>query len=140
MLTICTAVLALTANHIRRGNAGVQATAERLKRLLEAKDKKQTILDMAAANEIDRALLQLLQQNIDGATAAGQEQAAHVMSKIRDACAKYVIVPDKSASEEARVKRALQEQQQHTQARQQQSQGPDAGGGGGTTPGGVILP
>jgi hypothetical protein len=51
----------------------------RLQKLLTSKDKKQCILDMAAANEIDLALIQLLQQNIDGATAAGREDVAGVL-------------------------------------------------------------
>ena len=56
--------------------AGVISATNRLQKLLTAKDKKQCILDMAAANEIDLALIQLLQQNIDGARAAGREDVA----------------------------------------------------------------
>lgn len=41
--------------------------------------------------EVDRALLDLLQQNIDAATAAGQAQAAEFMTKVRMAAMKFVI-------------------------------------------------
>ena len=53
-------------------NQGVASVIDRMKKLLMAKDKKQMILDMAAANEIDVALVSLLQQNIQTAEAAGQ--------------------------------------------------------------------
>ncbi len=42
-------------------------------------------------NEIDRPLLDLLQQNIDAATAAGQIQAAEFMGKVRAAAMKFLI-------------------------------------------------
>jgi hypothetical protein len=73
--------------------AGVLSATQRLQKLLTAKDKKQCILDMAAVNEIDLALIQLLQQNIDSASAAGQEDVAGFMTKVRDAASKYVIMP-----------------------------------------------
>ena len=41
--------------------------------------------------EVDRALMDLLQQNIDAATAAGQAQAAEFMTKIRTAAMKFVM-------------------------------------------------
>eukprot|EP00197_Chlamydomonas_leiostraca_P003004 CAMPEP_0202865636 /NCGR_PEP_ID=MMETSP1391-20130828/6269_1 /ASSEMBLY_ACC=CAM_ASM_000867 /TAXON_ID=1034604 /ORGANISM="Chlamydomonas leiostraca, Strain SAG 11-49" /LENGTH=331 /DNA_ID=CAMNT_0049545499 /DNA_START=9 /DNA_END=1004 /DNA_ORIENTATION=- len=72
----------------------VQATAsaaDRMKKLLTAKDKKAMILDMAAANEIDQPLMDLLQQNIDAAKAAEQEDAAKFMEKVKTACGKYLI-------------------------------------------------
>lgn len=81
-------------------SAGVEHATARLKRLLTASDKKQTILDMAAANELDAALLQLLQQNIEGASRAGNADAAAFMSKVRDACAKWVITKDRSGADE----------------------------------------
>lgn len=102
---------------------GIVSATERLKRLLTAPDKKQCILDMAAANEIDVALISLLQQNIDGAEAAGQAQAAAFMTKVRDACSKYVITPARP-SEEDRAKRALQEQQQQQQQQRPQADAP----------------
>ncbi|KAL4441533.1 hypothetical protein ABPG77_002037 [Micractinium sp. CCAP 211/92] len=64
---------------------------ERLKKLLEAKDKKAMLLEMAAANEIDRPLIDLLDQNIEGATAAKQEQAAEFMRKVKQAALRYLV-------------------------------------------------
>lgn len=46
---------------------------------------------IAGNNEIDTALLDLLQQNIDGAKAAGQKEPAEFMEKIRDAARKFVM-------------------------------------------------
>lgn len=48
------------------------SATERLKSLLTAPDKRAAILEMASRNEIDAALISLLQQNIAGAKAAGQ--------------------------------------------------------------------
>jgi len=45
----------------------------------------------AGDGEIDRPLLDLLQQNIDAATAAGQAQAAEFMTKVRAAAMKFLI-------------------------------------------------
>ena len=46
---------------------------------------------IAGDGEVDIALLDLLQQNIDAATAAGQAQAAEFMTKVRVAAMKFVI-------------------------------------------------
>lgn len=46
---------------------------------------------MVAANEVDGPLLLLLEQNIVGAAAAGQDEAAAFMEKMRVALAKYAI-------------------------------------------------
>ncbi|KXZ41137.1 hypothetical protein GPECTOR_740g899 [Gonium pectorale] len=70
------------------------SAADRLKKLLTSKDKKETILvggEMAAANEIDQALVDLLQQNIDAAKAAEQTAAAEFMEKVKVAVAKYLV-------------------------------------------------
>lgn len=67
------------------------SAADRLKKLLTSRDKKQTILDMAAANEIDMGLVDLLTQNIEAAKAAEQEQAAEFMEKVRVAVSKYLV-------------------------------------------------
>lgn len=67
------------------------SAVERMKRLLSAPDKKQAISDMAAANEIDVPLLELLQQNADAARAAGQEEPAAFMEKVRTAAAKFLV-------------------------------------------------
>eukprot|EP00967_Tisochrysis_lutea_P003789 scaffold4494_cov18-Tisochrysis_lutea.AAC.4 len=57
----------------------MQKAAENLKKLLTSKDKKEMILEMASKNEIDPALMHLLQQNIDAAKDAEQmyECACH---------------------------------------------------------------
>ncbi len=46
---------------------------------------------MAAANEIDQALVDLLQQNIDAAKAANQTAPAEFMEKVKVAVAKYLV-------------------------------------------------
>lgn len=74
----------------------VTATASavaRMKKLLSSQDKKATILAMAADNEIDQALMDLLQQNIDAARMAGQEDAATFMEKVKTATAKFMVTP-----------------------------------------------
>jgi hypothetical protein len=45
----------------------------------------------AGENQIDQPLLDLLQQNIDAAHAAGQADPAMFMEKIRDAARKFLI-------------------------------------------------
>ena len=45
----------------------------------------------AGNNEIDRPLLELLQQNIDAARHAGQAEPAAFMEKVRDAARKFVL-------------------------------------------------
>ena len=45
----------------------------------------------AGNNEIDNGLLDLLQQNIDAANAAGQPEPAQFMEKVRDAAKKFVM-------------------------------------------------
>lgn len=45
----------------------------------------------AGNNEIDSGLLDLLQQNIDAAKAAGQTEPAQFMEKVRDAARKFVM-------------------------------------------------
>lgn len=45
----------------------------------------------AGNNEIDRTLLDLLEQNISAAKAAGQNEPAAFMEKIRDAAKKFVL-------------------------------------------------
>jgi MFS superfamily sulfate permease-like transporter len=64
---------------------------ERMKKLLTAKDKKAMILEMAEANEIDVALLDLLQQNIEAAKEAGQQEAVNFMEKVKQAAAKFLV-------------------------------------------------
>jgi hypothetical protein len=45
----------------------------------------------AQANEIDAALLDLLQQNIEAARTAGQEEPAKFMEKVRQAAMKFTV-------------------------------------------------
>lgn len=76
---------------VDKATAQVSAAPERMKKLLTAKDKKGTLLEMAGAGEIDQALIDLLQQNIDGARAAGQDDAAEFMTKVQQAAVRYLI-------------------------------------------------
>ncbi|KAI3427954.1 hypothetical protein D9Q98_006344 [Chlorella vulgaris] len=71
--------------------ASLAAPQERLKRLLEAKDKKAMLLEMAGNNEVDRAFIDLLDQNIEGATAAKNEPAADFMRKVKQAALRYLV-------------------------------------------------
>ena len=79
---------------LERERARLVAPADRLKKLLSAKDKKAEILDMASRNEIDPPLMALLQQNINMAKQADQSQAAEFMEKIRIACSRYSVKED----------------------------------------------
>lgn len=74
-------------------NATKQVTAapERLKKLIESKNKKETLLQMAGDNEIDQAFMDLLEQNIEGAQEAGRDDVVEFMTKIRQAAGKYLI-------------------------------------------------
>lgn len=45
----------------------------------------------AGNNEIDRSLIDLLDQNIEGATAAKNEQAAEFMRKVKQAALRYMV-------------------------------------------------
>eukprot|EP00879_Flechtneria_rotunda_P015368 GHRR01016066.1.p1 GENE.GHRR01016066.1~~GHRR01016066.1.p1 ORF type:complete len:190 (+),score=61.71 GHRR01016066.1:669-1238(+) len=67
------------------------SAVDRMKKLLSAKDKKAMILEMAEANEIDVALMDLLQQNIDAARMAAQEEPAQFMEKVKQAAAKFLV-------------------------------------------------
>eukprot|EP00892_Ulva_mutabilis_P008907 jgi/Ulvmu1/6389/UM003_0017.1 len=117
---------------------GVQSAKERLTKMLSSKDLKATILEMAGAGEIDVALLQLLQQNIDGAEASGQKDAAAFMGKVRDFAARYVIVPKRSeGSGDASVKAALKAEQAARSAKETGGGDGANGTGGGS---GLIMP
>jgi hypothetical protein len=76
---------------VDKAAAATAAPVERLKKLLAAKDKKAALLEMAAANEIDQGLMDLLAQNIEGATEAGQTEAAEFMTKVQQAVGRYMI-------------------------------------------------
>jgi len=76
---------------VDKATAAVAAAPERLKKLLASKDKKAILLEMAGAGEIDQALMDLMEQNIEGAEAAGQKEAAEFMTKVRQAAGRYLI-------------------------------------------------
>lgn len=76
---------------VDKATAAVAAAPERLKKLLASKDKKATLLEMAGEGEIDQALMDLLEQNINGAEAAGMTEAAEFMTKVRQAAGRYLI-------------------------------------------------
>ena len=63
----------------------------RLKKLLESQDKKETLREMAANGEIDQSLMDLLEQNIEGAKDAGRDDVVQFMTKIRQAAGKFMI-------------------------------------------------
>jgi hypothetical protein len=69
----------------------ITAAPVRLKKLMESKDKKETLLQMAGDGEIDQALMDLLEQNIEGAKEAGREDIVEFMTKVRQAAGKYLI-------------------------------------------------
>jgi len=72
--------------------AQLTAPADRLRKLLNAPDKKAMILEMAAENELDEPFMALLEQNIDGAREAGQKDASLFLEKLRNACRKFAKV------------------------------------------------
>ena len=63
---------------------------ERLKKLLEAPDKRAMILEMVDKDELDLNLMALLKTNINTARQGGAEDAALFMEKIYAAAAKFV--------------------------------------------------
>jgi len=76
---------------VDRAVRATSTAAERMRALLEAKDKRAAILALAEANQVDQALVDLLQSNADAAREAGQEAAAVFMEKVRAAVGKYLI-------------------------------------------------
>ena len=76
---------------IDRATQEVASAPDRLKKLLESPNKKDTLRDMAADGEIDAAFMDLLDQNIGGAEEAGREDVAEFMKKIKVACAKFAM-------------------------------------------------
>jgi hypothetical protein len=76
---------------VDNATTALAAAPARLKKLLESKDKKATLLEMAGDGEIDAALMDLIEQNIAGAKAAKQDQAAEFMTKVQQAAARYLI-------------------------------------------------
>eukprot|EP00963_Diacronema_lutheri_P010754 scaffold1148_cov335-Pavlova_lutheri.AAC.4 len=70
-------------------NAG--APAQRAKELLQAKDKKQKIQEMAATNQIDNDMLNILRQNAMLAREAGNDEIGTFIDKVIIACQKFLI-------------------------------------------------
>jgi len=77
--------------------SNMASAKDRMAKLLSAKDKKDMILTMAEAGEIDQPLMDLLNQNIQAARAAQQEDAAGFMEKVMRACGKYYVAAVKAA-------------------------------------------
>ena len=73
------------------GNFCFRATAEASWWAYREVLKHVVCLQNTGNNEIDRALLDLLQQNIDAAKQAGQAEPAVFMEKVRDAARKFVL-------------------------------------------------
>ena len=69
----------------------VSAAPERLKKLLESANKKETLRQMAAVGEIDQSFMDLLEQNIEGAKEAGRDDVVDFMTKVRQAAGKFMI-------------------------------------------------
>ncbi|GHP03116.1 hypothetical protein PPROV_000187100 [Pycnococcus provasolii] len=84
-------VLSASAERVDVDVATLAAPAERLRALLSSPDKKAHILTMMENNEIDKPLIDLLNQNVHAARAAGQDDAAAFMEKVGDALNKYLI-------------------------------------------------
>eukprot|EP01026_Neomeris_dumetosa_P006205 TRINITY_DN11974_c0_g1_i8.p1 TRINITY_DN11974_c0_g1~~TRINITY_DN11974_c0_g1_i8.p1 ORF type:complete len:277 (+),score=45.69 TRINITY_DN11974_c0_g1_i8:55-831(+) len=83
-------------------------TLDRLRKLLTAPDKQATILEMAERNEIDKALIELLNQNIESAKASGNDKAVQFMEKLRGLCVKHVLTSEKEEPQQlSNVKQVL---------------------------------
>ncbi|GAB4834240.1 hypothetical protein Ancab_032506 [Ancistrocladus abbreviatus] len=65
---------------------------ESLSKILASKDIKATLLEMVECNELSRALLTILDENIANAQKGNQKQAAEFMEKLRVAVLKYITV------------------------------------------------
>jgi hypothetical protein len=76
---------------VDKATAAVASAPEKLKKLLESPNKKDTLRDMAADGDIDQAFMDLLEQNIEGAEEAGRDDVAEFMKKIKIACGKYAM-------------------------------------------------
>lgn len=76
---------------VDKATSTIAAPAERLRTLLMSKDKAATLYEMAGNNEIDQDLIKLLEQNIAGAQAAGNEDAVTFLTKIANAARKFVM-------------------------------------------------
>lgn len=71
--------------------ANISAPAQRARELLQAKDKKQKIQEMAATNQIDNDMLNILRQNAMLAREAGNDEVGTFIDKVIIACQKFLI-------------------------------------------------
>lgn len=67
---------------------------DRFRKLVTSTDKKATILQMVADNEIDLGLINLISQNVEMAREAKETKKAEFMEKLQKACEKYMIVTE----------------------------------------------
>jgi len=75
---------------------------ERMKRLLSAGAGTQALIEeMAAENELDDALLRLLDQNVQAAKEAGQLEAAEYMEKVRKRATRWAVKTPEAAELQA---------------------------------------
>lgn len=65
---------------------------ERLKRILQSKDRNSTLLEMVERNELSRSVLALLDENIADALKNDQKAAADFLETVRSAILKYITV------------------------------------------------
>lgn len=72
--------------------ADLVSTKERLMKILQAKDRKATLLDMVERNELNRSVLTLLDENIASAIQNDQKEAAAFMANVRASMLKYITV------------------------------------------------
>ncbi len=64
--------------------------AESLKGVLQARDKKAALLELAGKNGINAAFIQLLDENIATAGAAQQQKAVEDKTKLRAEASRYL--------------------------------------------------
>ena len=73
-------------------------TTKNLKFLLQAKDKKQAMLDLAGENKIDEELIDFIEINAVGALDAKNKQVYDFMQKLKGECLKFITkVPEKDS-------------------------------------------
>ena len=82
-------VLQDEAKKLDEHHAKLGAATERFKALLGAKDKKAALLELVSLNHVDRALLEIMQLNIDQARGAGREDVAKFIEKLKAAAGEY---------------------------------------------------
>ena len=84
--------LSKSVEAVDNATQALAAAPARFMKLMQSKDKKATLLEMAGEGEIDQALMDLMDQNIAGAKAAGQDEAAEFMEKVQNAARRFFTV------------------------------------------------